>query len=226
MTSKPGAPTQEYEVALKESIATWNERAAGWDSQKEAQTYAEQAFSTLEPLLIAELPVGVRPRVLDFGAGTGLLTAKLLPLAKEVVAIDIADQMLKVLGERIEQEGWTKIKPVCGDLLDQAIRSQPIFQAPFDLIVASSVCSFLPDYPAFLDVVSKLLSPQGIFVQWDWLANEAGDWASGFSLEQIENAYSANGLQSVRVGKGFVFEFQGKELDVLMGVARKLLADC
>lgn len=213
---------EEYALALQESADTWNARAAGWDAQTETHTYAEQAFATLEALLSTELPAGLRPRVLDFGAGTGLLTAKLVPLSEEVVAIDIAEQMIKVLQERIEQEEWTNVQPVCGDLLDEEVRTQAVFQAPFDLIVASSVCSFLPDYPAFLHVVSKLLSPQGIFVQWDWLANETGEWASGFSLEQIEDAYSANRLQVVRVEKSFVFEFEGKKLNVVIGVARKL----
>ena len=37
----------------------------------------------------------------------------------------------------------------------------------FDVIVASSVCGFLPDYEATLSLLKSVLNPSGTFVQWD-----------------------------------------------------------
>ncbi|MCH8334286.1 MAG: class I SAM-dependent methyltransferase [Proteobacteria bacterium] len=37
----------------------------------------------------------------------------------------------------------------------------------FDLVVASSVCSFLPDYNSTLRDLSSALKPGGLFVQWE-----------------------------------------------------------
>ena len=203
----------------KDAAATWDERAASWDDQAEAHVYASQAFETLEPVVRQHLGAFDELRVLDFGAGTGLLTAKLAPLCRDVVAVDIAPKMIEMLAAKSAREGWSNVAVHTGEL-EQLVGSGEV-QGAFDLVVASSVCSFLPDFTSSLSLLRSLLRPGGLFVQWDWHGATAGDWAKGFTREQVAAAYETAELAPLSIGLGFIFHFDGNELEVLMGVGRR-----
>ena len=197
----------------------WDERAATWEDQPESHTYAKQALATLEPVVETHLGAWKDLRVLDFGAGTGLLTERLAPLCREVVALDPSPRMIEVLDNKVAHEKWENVATIAG-YFEHESGARPELREPFDLIVASSVCSFLPDFPAELSRLGAVLRPGGLFVQWDWLADTAGDWASGLSRDDIEAAYKHASLEVISAGPGFVFSFDGKELDVLQAVGR------
>jgi len=61
----------------------WDEDAAKWESNKATGEFAEQVFAQLTKLINLS-----GKRVIDFGCGTGLLSQKISPLAKEIVALD------------------------------------------------------------------------------------------------------------------------------------------
>lgn len=197
------------------SAETWDERADAWDEQEETHVYAAQAFETLVPYVEELLGEWSGVRVLDFGAGTGLLTAKLAPKCRELVALDLSPKMIAQLDKKAAAEGWDNVSTVAGTLsaLDHA--------GTFDLITASSVCSFLSDFPGELCKLSSMLRPGGLFVQWDWRESAAGEWSGGFSEEDLRRAYGPAQLEVVRANLGFTFVFDGKELDVLMGVGKR-----
>ncbi len=201
-----------------DAVATWDERAATWDDRTETHVYAEQAFATLAPVVAAELGGWSQLRVLDFGAGTGLLTEKLAPLCREVVASDLSPKMIQILNRKADAKGWSNVTSLEGDL---DLTSAEL-RKNFDLIVASSVCSFLPDFSAELSRLSSTLRPGGLFVQWDWLADAAGDWARGLTPEAVRSAYQGASLEVVSVGRGFMFSFDGNTMEVLQGVGRRL----
>lgn len=197
------------------SKETWDERADDWDEQEETHVYAAQAFETLVPYVEEHLGEWRSLRVLDFGAGTGLLTAKLAPKCRQLVALDLSPKMIAQLDKKATAEGWDNVSTVAGTLsaLDDT--------GAFDLIVASSVCSFLSDFPGELRKLSSMLRPGGLFVQWDWQQNAATEWSDGFSEEDLRRAYAPAQLEVVRASLGFTFAFDGKGLEVLMGVGKK-----
>ena len=96
----------------------------------------------------------------------------------------------------------------------QSIKSQ------FDLIVASSVCAFLPDYEGTLQLLKTLLKPNSLFIQWDWLKTE-GDSDFGFTEEIIASAFLKADLEVLSITKAFSLESNEGEMQVLMGVAKK-----
>lgn len=197
------------------SSETWDERAAEWDEHKDTHVYASQAFGGLGPVVLEHLGSWAGLRVLDFGAGTGLLTAKIAPKCREVVALDLAPKMIELLDAKAATQGWDNVSSFAGPLASWTNT------APFDLIVASSVCSFLPDFPAELLRLSSMLRKGGLFVQWDWRTNSADDWSKGLSEEDLRHAYATAQLEVLYTDHGFTFIFEGKELEVLMGVGRK-----
>ena len=80
------------------------------------------------------------------------------------------------------------------ELSESLITKCILFSVKFDLIVASSVCSFLPGYEKTLALLKSLLVPGGSFIQWDWQATE-GNSDFGLNRERILSAYDKVGLK-------------------------------
>ncbi len=194
------------------AFGEWDDHAAGWDANKDVRLFAEKAFESLSRRILPLLPNLSDSQVLDFGCGTGLLTERLAPHCKHVVAADTSARMIGVLQEKMAGKGIDNIT-----MLGSAIESLPSKQQSelagrFDLIVASSVCNFLPDYEACLRCLRTTMTPGGFFVQWDWLAD--------MSIGRIRRAYEAAGLEAIAVEEEFSMEVEASSLAVVVGLAQ------
>lgn len=188
----------------------WDEYADGWDSNKDVIAYSKKAFkSLLDTINLNGL------RILDFGCGTGLLTEKISPLAKEIVALDPSAKMISCLADK----KLPNVTSVSDELSENLIAQSNLFSEKFDLIVASSVCSFLPEYEKTLTLLQSLLVPGGTFIQWDWLATEDNS-DFGLSEEKIINTYEKVELKLQSLEQVFSLESDAGEMHVLMGVAK------
>ena len=146
----------------------WNEAAKTWDDDPVVRAYAGGAFGSLLELVDGTAGLAGK-RVLDFGCGTGLLTAKVAEHADEVVGVDLAEDMVAALAAK----GLPNVRALAGDLHDLIDRGA--VQPGFDLIVCSSVLAFVRPYPGFVATLCGLLAPGGRFVQWDWELNPADE---------------------------------------------------
>lgn len=187
----------------------WAEYASTWDEDPAARLYAGGAFGSLGEV-VGRVGLALDgARVLDFGAGTGLLTERLVAEGASVHAVDASAAMLEVLEAKIVDRGWSGVTVATG---------LPDPSESFDLIVCSSVCSFLADYPAVAVELADRLRPGGLFVQWDWerAADDEGE-AHGLTRDEIAAALGAAGLTGVTVGTGFSVDFEGQAMAPLMG---------
>lgn len=189
---------------------SWDQYAAEWDSNADVILYSEKAFAALRGVVDLEGLV-----VLDFGCGTGLLTEKMARSAKRVVGLDSSGKMIAVLeGKRL-----SNVQAIATELSEETLDSTPHLDATFDLIVASSVCAFLPDYEGTLKLLKTLLKPGGILVQWDWL--DSGDGSGfGFTEDAVEASMRHAGLEVMRIEESFALQSDADAMPVLMGVAR------
>jgi len=189
---------------------SWDDYADGWDSNADVILYSEEAYNSLCEILN---PEGLR--ILDFGCGTGLLTERLAQSAHRIVALDPSEKMIAVL----ENKQLGNVETQCIELSDETVKSNVSLHSKFDLIVASSVCAFLPDYEGALQLLKTLLKPNGIFVQWDWLKSDE-DADFGFTEEMIESTFINADLEVSLITKAFSLESKKGSMSVLMGVAR------
>lgn len=189
----------------------WDDYAEGWDIDPTVKVYAKNAFSELTANIdINDLAV------LDFGCGTGSLTKLMSPYAKSVLAIDSSSEMIKHLNSK-------RLSNVCSiaDYLSEGlIKSTPELSHQFDLIVASSVCSFLDDYDETLKLLSSLLKDGGRFVQWDWYA-ESESSEMGLTEQRVVNALLETGFDVIKITKPFVMTSSKGNMPVLMAIAKK-----
>ena len=188
----------------------WDAYAADWDDDEGARAYAGAAFDGLLPL-VREAGIGLDgARVIDFGCGTGLLTERLVAAGAVVDAVDTSPAMLRVLEDKVAARGMAGVT---------TSGTMPASGRDHDLIVCSSVCSFLDDYPgAVVDLVARL-RPGGLFVQWDWERGDDDD--HGLSRAEIGDALGAAGLEDIVVEVAFDVTVDGEAMRPLVGHGRR-----
>lgn len=159
-----------------------------------AQTY-DRARRQLVPCLddfyeavIAQLPFAEHAplRVLDLGAGTGLLSlfvSKQFPNA-HLTLVDIADQMLAKARERFADEPQ-RFAYVCADY------ARTTLPGPFDAVVSGLSIHHLEDEQkrALFRTVHDSLAPGGAFINADQVLG---------ATPEIEQRYRATWLRQVR----------------------------
>jgi 2-polyprenyl-3-methyl-5-hydroxy-6-metoxy-1,4-benzoquinol methylase len=188
---------------------SWDDLAGDWDSDPGPRAYAAAAFDSLADALATRAIPLRGTRVLDFGCGTGLLTERLATICAGIDATDASPAMLAVLRGKIARAGWGHVRAL-DDVGDAA--------GPYDLIVASSVCAFLDDYPGTVRALARLLGPRGVFIQWDWEREEDDPDAHGLTRGEISAALAAAGLEAVEVAGAFTIEIDGAAVEPLRGV--------
>ncbi|HDQ05352.1 MAG TPA: class I SAM-dependent methyltransferase [Candidatus Bathyarchaeota archaeon] len=98
--------------------------------------------------LVADKHVHAK-KALDFGAGTGNLTCKLLQMGYEVTAIDLSAEMCKILENKFRT--YLDAKKLV--VINSPIEDVGFDRDEFDLITCYSVLHHLPDY---MDVIQRL----------------------------------------------------------------------
>ncbi len=102
-------------------------------------------------------------RILDLGCGTGeilLKLAKNYPNVKELVGIDLSEDMLKLAKTKL---GAFKEATVCQGNIEQI----PYDDKHFDLVVSSGVLHYVSSPEDMAREVQRVLKPQGHFVLID-----------------------------------------------------------
>lgn len=146
-------------VMTNATSATFDAHAAGYDALRRRLVPVFDAFygAAVEALGLARRPVR---RVLDLGAGTGLLSARIAAAHPEAsfVLLDGAPAML----ERARTALGDRAATVVGDLADPL----PVDGGPFDAIVSALAIHHLDDAGkrALFARVHDALAPGGVFV--------------------------------------------------------------
>jgi len=192
------------------TINEWDAYAGEWDSNTSTSVYADNAYRELAKIVKLD-----GQRVFDFGCGTGLLTERLSPDVHEIVALDGSLKMI----EQLTLKKLPNVFPIVDFLTRKLITNNTLLHTKFDLITASSVCGFLPDYEESLSLLRSLLKPQGVYAQWDWLSSDESS-KGGFTERQVRKALGNAGFEYISVSQPFVMEGSPANLTVLMAAAR------
>lgn len=195
------------------SASEWDDYADEWDNNEDARFYAQNAFASWEKKVAPLYANTAELRVLDFGCGTGLLTELLAVHCGHVVAVDTSAKMIEVLAKKLVSSETGNIVATSFAIDADTIRDRPDLLGNFDLIVASSVCSFLPDYPSTLSALCSIMKSGACFVQWDWMDD--------MPEERIRGAFAAVGLTVRDIDQAFSMAGVRGTRSVIMGIGQK-----
>jgi predicted TPR repeat methyltransferase len=131
--------------------------------------------------------------ILDLGCGTGLLGARVHPLARTLTGVDISSKMLEIARQR---EIYDDL--VCGELIE-VLQTQT---QEFDLTVAADVLVYFGDLSMVFREVRGRLRAGGLF-GFSVEASEEQDFVLRVTLRY---AHSATYLREVSQNHGFVLE--------------------
>lgn len=127
--------------------------AAGWDGCPRRVELAGAVARGIQE----RLPLDPAWRLLDYGAGTGLLTLHLQPHVGSVVAMDSSQGMLDVLAQKARDAGMTNVDCRFGDLEKEA----PPAGEAYDAVVSAMTLHHLRDPGAMLKHWAAMLVPGG-----------------------------------------------------------------
>ncbi|EEY36835.1 methyltransferase domain-containing protein [Vibrio mimicus] len=188
----------------------WDEYAANWENDPATHIFAQSVFQQLTKILSLQ-----GKHILDFGCGTGLLSQLMSPLARDIVALDLSEAMI----EELDRKELRNVEPVVDSLTRGLVAQHPAFRKQFDLVVASSVCAFLPNVQDVADIIFTLVDEGGYFIHFDWLAD--GKSEVGLSLVEMETVLKNAGFSSVETQIAFDVTTEQGVLPVMVGIARK-----
>ena len=124
-----------------------------WEAPANAATQHES--DRLHAAILREVPAPTRV-VLDVGCGNAWLARRLLPKKEAVISFDIA---LRNTTEAITRYPAPNHFAVTGDAFDLPFRDDAV-----DAIVSSEVMEHVPDVPAYLRSLIRVLRPGGTVV--------------------------------------------------------------
>jgi 2-polyprenyl-3-methyl-5-hydroxy-6-metoxy-1,4-benzoquinol methylase len=193
-------------------MSRFDAAAAEWDKGDIRQSIA---FNTAEAIL-SNIPLDSEMDLLDFGAGTGLLTYRIAPSVRSVTAVDTSPKMLEVLQSKSTPEH--RIKTVCGDI------TQVPLSETFDGIISSMAMHHVKDTEGFLKTLYDHLRPGGFIAVAD-LDKEDGSFHShgndgvfhfGFDKEALKAMAEKCGYTDVRFKTALTIEKPNKSYPVFL----------
>jgi ubiquinone/menaquinone biosynthesis C-methylase UbiE len=94
--------------------------------------------------------------VLEVAAGTGLVTTAIARAARQVVATDYADAMVRVLEQRVRESGASNVRCEPADIYALGYE-----RGSFDAVVAANVLHLVPDLASAIASLRLMLKPGG-----------------------------------------------------------------
>ena len=139
----------------------WDDRVESWDAVAASAAFQGFAARVRE---LADLRAD--DRVVDLGAGTGLLTLALAADVERVIAVDASPPMLARLSERVEEAGLANVETVVADLCSLPLEDQSV-----TLAVSNYAFHHLDDVrkELALSEVRRVLVPGGRLVVCDMM---------------------------------------------------------
>ena len=199
----------------------FDDRASTWDDDPDKLRQSGEVADAIA----AAISLPARARVLEYGAGTGLVTAALLPHLVEptLTFADNSSGMRQVLADKVE----AGTLPSPSRVWDLDLESAPVPTDRFDLVLTSNVMHHVQQLDRVLAGFAELLDAGGHLCIAD-LDREDGSFHDhdfgghhGFSRDELATQIEAAGLTDVSVGDAGKVVKEGRDYSVFLAVARK-----
>jgi len=202
---------------LRPMTDLFKDRAADYDARPVPQQISEGVTTALQERVA--LSPGLT--VLDFGAGTGLIAAKLAPRVGRLLAVDISVAMLEQL--RAKPGLADRVEVHCQDILTQPLSER------VDLVVSAMAMHHVQDTPALLQSLHDHLVPGGRLALADLDTEDGtfhppgieGVFHHGFDREVLGRQLTAAGFRDVTFSTACTVTREGHTYPVFLVTAAR-----
>ncbi|KAF3940541.1 hypothetical protein ABW19_dt0207838 [Dactylella cylindrospora] len=156
----------------------FNSEAETWDLNPDVQAATKSALeAVLERVPSLSLINHFKPKVLDLGTGTGLLSLALSPYASRILSVDPSHGMISALSRKLLAKNApvniTPLQALLQSAEDPKLPNDPDSDDPnqkirFDVIVSNLVMHHIPDLKSFIKLTYDLLAPGGVIALTDF----------------------------------------------------------
>jgi ubiquinone/menaquinone biosynthesis C-methylase UbiE len=165
--------------------------AAGWDGNsihwERSQAIANDIKTTL--------PVDKPWRVLEYGAGTGILSFMLKDEVKEIIMMDSSEEMVKVMQQKVADSNATNLLPTVFDMGKDDFSGEKV-----DLIATQMVLHHVNDIDALLKKFYAILNTDGYIAIADLYTEDGSFHGKGFDGH---NGFDPQEMGEMLVAAGF-----------------------
>ncbi len=200
---------------------TFDERAATWDDE----AHLDRA-SQVADLLRETVPLSPGTRLLDYGAGTGLLSQHLVGDVGHLVVADPSEGMRAVARGKVERD----VLPGA-EVIDLDLGRDPVpADLEVDVIAAMMALHHVPDLPPVLSAFARLLAPGGHLAIVDLEAEDGSfhgdgfDGHLGFDPERLTAWLMDAGFEVPRIQRALTITKEEREYGLFLAVARLAVA--
>jgi ubiquinone/menaquinone biosynthesis C-methylase UbiE len=191
--------------------------AKTWDSHEPRR---QLALGIAESML-GSLALSASDTVLDYGAGSGLVSLRLSPLVSEVICADSSQGMLDVVAEKVAAHQVPNVRTLLLDLEHE----QPSLTV--SVLVSSMTMHHIEDIPKLARAFFKLVASGGRIALAD-LDKEEGDFHAdntgvahfGFDRDYLLKVFSEAGFTELRTQTAYrmtkLVGEQEKTFDILL----------
>ena len=168
----------------------FKDKSKDWDAN-ERVTLLSQAIGSA---IVKHVPLNDTMIVMDFGAGTGLISAHVAPRVKKIIAVDVSESMLNNLAAKSELKD--KVLIACQDILTTPINEK------FDLIMSAMAMHHVDDTPRLIETFAHHLKPGALIALAD-LDSENGSFHPPGTEGVFHCGFDRNELQAILEHAGF-----------------------
>ena len=190
--------------------------AKEWDQNSNRVKNAKTLYEKLDTLLDLE-----GKKIIDYGAGSGLLSTLLAQKASEVLALDSSKKMLEQIDKKIKDHKIPNITTAHHDILKDDLPKN------YDLFVSSMTLHHIEDTKEFIAKAKSSLEKGGHIALLD-LCSEDGSFHSrgndgvyhfGFDLDELRGLCEELGLEVIFLDEIYQIKKE-KNYPVFLLVAR------
>ena len=201
-------------------MSRFDKVAKEWDGSQTRQELALNIAKTLMEMV----PLNKNMHLLDFGAGTGLLSRHLCPYVSAITALDFSKEMLVQLQENAKTWPECDITTQHSDILKYSSHQY------FDGIVSSMSMHHIEDLDGLFQKFSTLLKKDGFIALADLELEDGsfhdhgdeGVFHFGFEQERLIEIAKRYGFKEIRFQPAHtILKENSKAYDVFMMAATK-----
>lgn len=174
-------------------MSDFDSRAEDWD-KNQMHLRRSEAIATE---LINRIPTTDKMTVLEYGAGTGLLSFIMKDLFAEIVMMDNSKEMIRVTETKISESGNKNMKAVWINL------EKDDYNGQFDIVYTQMVLHHVDDIDLIFNKFKALIKPGGYLAIADLYTEDGsfhGDGFTGhqgFDVDQLTRKLEIKGFRNI-----------------------------